>query len=89
MDSGKIVPVVPVWGDFRVDCLSPEKKRNATDGYGPPPTFSHCTQIVHSRHGSPTEHAEDTRNMNEITHQANRQGKNGKTEENVTQQTKL
>lgn len=27
MDSGKIVPMVPVWGDFRVDCLSPEKKK--------------------------------------------------------------
>lgn len=26
LDSGKIVPTVPVWGDWRVDCLSPEKK---------------------------------------------------------------
>lgn len=88
LDSGKIVPMVPVWGDWRIDCLSPEKI-NATDGYRPPPVFSHCTHIVHSRHGSPTECAEDTRSMNEIIHQANRQGRNGKTEENITQQTKF
>lgn len=42
-------------------------KINATNGYEPPLVSSHCTQIVHNQHGSPTEHAEDIGSMKEIT----------------------